>query len=592
MEQGIQKDLTEYPHWDMLSGPLPRSGTLQSGTQSKLQIWERPRSERESLLLPTPMSGGVSGEVSYNPAGSDKLERRLKAVMPPGTVSSVEFRLWLMGFSVGLMNGLITIGKSHQYQTGLCQLTHKPTEEKQSRRSETPVAHNRQQQSGRQYTKYKYKGVKNMYTTNEVDYSTFPCNQNANDAVKRGIANGLRTAILKIENFEDYIAIKNGYTKDQISWVKDNLLNDEERKKLIKFAESNLAKNPTPDQQIIIDPEFEKLFPPLSQESYLALEKNILADGCREPLVVWKQTKKLIDGHHRLSICKKNNIPYTVILKSFGNRTDVLAWIIENQFGRRNANLTRNLNPIQKSYLRGVRYTLVKKDREDNLLERHKSKSKEQKGNPEVIEIATYFNVSPSSLSKDGKLAMAINACLEFFSDIEISSYIFGEDPEIKLSKRQILKLGMTIEQEPAEAKKLLNSMLHPVATYPLSSYFVGEAVLLLPSGNEEAEGIPKICKESFGIVRDVNQNSLFIFSPRTMREYIALAHEVEKHSVNQEEIQSVINQVTRIKEAIAGRLNHTDNLFLNDIVKRDKYNQTDMQILEAYKLSLFSDNE
>jgi hypothetical protein len=592
MEQDIQKDLTEYPHWDMLSGPLPRSGTLQSGTQSKLQIWERPRSERESLLLPTPMSGGVSGEASYNPAGSDKLERRLKAVMPPGTVSSVEFRLWLMGFSVGLMNGLITIGKSHQYQTGLCQLTHKPTEEKQSRRSETPVAHNRQQSSGEQYTKYKYKGVKNMYTTNEVDYSTFPCNQNANDAVKRGIANGLRTAILKIENFEDYIAIKNGYTKDQISWVKDNLLNDEERKKLIKFAESNLAKNPTPDQQIIIDPEFEKLFPPLSQESYLALEKNILADGCREPLVVWKQTKKLIDGHHRLSICKKNNIPYTVILKSFGNRTDVLAWIIENQFGRRNANLTRNLNPIQKSYLRGVRYTLVKKDREDNLLERHKSKSKEQKGNPEVIEIATYFNVSPSSLSKDGKLAMAINACLEFFSDIEISSYIFGEDPEIKLSKRQILKLGMTIEQEPAEAKKLLNSMLHPVATYPLSSYFVGEAVLLLPSGNEEAEGIPKICKESFGIVRDVNQNSLFIFSPRTMREYIALAHEVEKHSVNQEEIQSVINQVTRIKEAIAGRLNHTDNLFLNDIVKRDKYNQTDMQILEAYKLSLFSDNE
>ena len=41
--------------------------------------------------------------------------------------------------------------------------------------------------------------------------------------------------------------------------------------------------------QIIVDPEFKALIPPLSAEERAQLEANLIADGCRDPLVVWVQ---------------------------------------------------------------------------------------------------------------------------------------------------------------------------------------------------------------------------------------------------------------------------------------------------------------
>jgi 16S rRNA G966 N2-methylase RsmD len=38
---------------------------------------------------------------------------------------------------------------------------------------------------------------------------------------------------------------------------------------------------------IQIDPEFKSLIPPLAPEEYAQLEANLIADGCRDPIVVW-----------------------------------------------------------------------------------------------------------------------------------------------------------------------------------------------------------------------------------------------------------------------------------------------------------------
>ena len=53
--------------------------------------------------------------------------------------------------------------------------------------------------------------------------------------------------------------------------------------------------------QLIIDPEFESLVPPLSQEEYSQLEANILRDGCRDPITIWDNV--ILDGHNRYKIC-------------------------------------------------------------------------------------------------------------------------------------------------------------------------------------------------------------------------------------------------------------------------------------------------
>jgi hypothetical protein len=86
---------------------------------------------------------------------------------------------------------------------------------------------------------------------------------------------------------------------------------------------------------LIVDAEFKSLIPPLADGELALLEANILADGCREPLVLWLGT--LIDGHNRHEICTKHDIEFRTVEKNdLASRDDVLIWIINNQRGRRN----------------------------------------------------------------------------------------------------------------------------------------------------------------------------------------------------------------------------------------------------------------
>ena len=86
--------------------------------------------------------------------------------------------------------------------------------------------------------------------------------------------------------------------------------------------------------EIKIDPEFQALIPPLAAEERQQLEANIAQDGCRDPLVVWDGI--LIDGHNRHEICTRLGIEFSTVEKEFSNRTSVILWMIDNQFGRRN----------------------------------------------------------------------------------------------------------------------------------------------------------------------------------------------------------------------------------------------------------------
>lgn len=86
--------------------------------------------------------------------------------------------------------------------------------------------------------------------------------------------------------------------------------------------------------ELIIDKEFQILIPPLAPEEYQKLKENIIADGCREPLVIWG--KIIVDGHNRYKICTESNVPYKTINKEFRDRSDVIEWMLRNQLGRRN----------------------------------------------------------------------------------------------------------------------------------------------------------------------------------------------------------------------------------------------------------------
>jgi hypothetical protein len=86
----------------------------------------------------------------------------------------------------------------------------------------------------------------------------------------------------------------------------------------------------------IIDPDIAALLPPLAPEELAELEMRLSVEGCRDALVIWKETGILLDGHNRLALCDKYDIGYTTTALSFPNRERAVQWVIDNQMGRRN----------------------------------------------------------------------------------------------------------------------------------------------------------------------------------------------------------------------------------------------------------------
>ncbi|MEG0938366.1 MAG: plasmid replication/partition related protein [Comamonas sp.] len=83
-----------------------------------------------------------------------------------------------------------------------------------------------------------------------------------------------------------------------------------------------------------IDEGLKAYIDPLTADEHESLERSILAEGCRDALVVWDDL--LIDGHNRYGICQKHGLPFnTIQATQFKNMDDVHLWMIDQHLGRR-----------------------------------------------------------------------------------------------------------------------------------------------------------------------------------------------------------------------------------------------------------------
>ena len=57
---------------------------------------------------------------------------------------------------------------------------------------------------------------------------------------------------------------------------------------------------------ITINQVLQSYIDPLTASEYAALERSLLAEGCRDALVLWNDV--LIDGHNRYAICRQHGI--------------------------------------------------------------------------------------------------------------------------------------------------------------------------------------------------------------------------------------------------------------------------------------------
>lgn len=115
--------------------------------------------------------------------------------------------------------------------------------------------------------------------------------------------------------------------------------------------------------KIAVDPEFEALIPPLSEDEFKQLRENIIeSGGCRDPIVLWPQpvpdgNNIILDGHNRWKVIQEfidtdTPLSFDTTFEMFASRNEAKAWMIRNQLGRRNlpnyerARLALQLKPL------------------------------------------------------------------------------------------------------------------------------------------------------------------------------------------------------------------------------------------------------
>lgn len=85
---------------------------------------------------------------------------------------------------------------------------------------------------------------------------------------------------------------------------------------------------------ITVNEDLKAYIEPLTADEHEALERSLLAEGCRDALVLWGDV--LVDGHNRYGICQKHDLPFnTVQNPKLKTLEDVHLWMIDQHLGRR-----------------------------------------------------------------------------------------------------------------------------------------------------------------------------------------------------------------------------------------------------------------
>jgi ParB family chromosome partitioning protein len=201
----------------------------------------------------------------------------------------------------------------------------------------------------------------------------------------------------------------------------------------------------------VIDPEFEALIRPLSADEKDLLEASLQRDGCRDPLIAWKQGGILLDGHNRLDICTRLGIPFSTRAVELKNRDAAKLWVIDNQLGR------RNLSDIDRIALAMRREPLIqaaaakKRNRRSSV----QQNSAERPGPLETrVEAATAAGVSHDTYTK-GKALLErgvpelVQAVREGTASIHAAAAIATLDPD---AQSEAVRTG-TVKQQAADIR-------------------------------------------------------------------------------------------------------------------------------------------
>ena len=209
--------------------------------------------------------------------------------------------------------------------------------------------------------------------------------------------------------------------------------------------------------EFIVIPELEEHISCLSNEERDLLEENILKDGIRNPLTLWKVPNGfdidapsgslvLIDGHNRFGIAKEHGVDFEthVYEGEFENLDSIKDWMEREALGQ------RNLSPAVQSLYRGRIYNRRKKRQgSNNQYVQSKSEKPQNDGFHSTSQlVARELGVSRPTIERDGRYANSVETIsnLTGLNEAEVIETI--------PVKKDVISIAKQIEHAPEEDKK------------------------------------------------------------------------------------------------------------------------------------------
>ena len=209
-------------------------------------------------------------------------------------------------------------------------------------------------------------------------------------------------------------------------------------------------------KELKIDPELRDLLPPLTNEEYKQLEKNIVENGFDKnfPIMIWNDF--VVDGHNRYSICKKHNIDFVHGVLAYETKEQVMEWMLDIQLGR------RNLSPIQRISVAEKYRTIYEKQAKENMsLGGGDRKSDEYKksGTPNLVEAINIrsqneTNTKLAKIAGVGKETYRMGAKILNSDNEDLKQRVLSGETAISAGYKELTNKNNSNEEKDNNAKQ------------------------------------------------------------------------------------------------------------------------------------------
>jgi hypothetical protein len=161
--------------------------------------------------------------------------------------------------------------------------------------------------------------------------------------------------------------------------------------------------------QLKVDETIRRTLIPLREDELQLLEQSVLAEGIRDPLVVWNRDGEyvILDGHHRYDLAQKHGLEFKIVEMEFDDESQAVQWVIQNQLAR------RNLSDEQRTLLIGRLYNQMKLAPHRPPAENKDKLSLFSGDNATSRYIASLHGVNEKTVRRAGEFAEVVDALAE-----------------------------------------------------------------------------------------------------------------------------------------------------------------------------------